>query len=167
MERAIAATMNRMIRDGQSASICEADMPAGDMLDAMQRRLAILNRHMAAGGDQEAAAAVSGLLSAYPFSGDQKAAKAAIAAHVSVLAGLPAWAIRAACQAALTRDSGFAPAPGELLALARRECGVFERERANLQAILTARRTKAAKPGERERIKAGLDALRAELRSAR
>jgi hypothetical protein len=159
--------MNRVVGNGRQFSICKSDLPSAEMLDAMSRRFAVLNRHMAPGGDQDVATAISGLLSAYPFSGDQKAAKAAIAAHVSVLGGLPAWAVRIACQAALARDSGFAPAPGELLALVRKEVAQFERERTSLRAILTAKRTAGAEPCERERIKQGFAKLRAELAGAR
>jgi hypothetical protein len=161
------ALRNRIERRGAGWSISEADAPTGEMADTMRRRLASLERHLAPADRRAIAAEVGRLLASYPGAGDAQAAKALLTAHVSVLGEFPAWAVAAGCNALLRRDSSFAPAPGEVRKSVLAQVVEFSRERHALFMILSAKPRRAATAGERERIKAGLAALRAELAGAR
>lgn len=145
----------------------------GKELDASEKRqvegrLSTLRRSLDHRDNGEVAKSVAKLMASYSSArGNADEARSTIAAYVSVLAGLPPWAVAEACQAWArggygATASAFAPSGAQLHEAAFGIFEKFRREADDLERLLSARTTPISAE-ERARVAEKFDKLRAEL----
>lgn len=138
---------------------------------ALRGRLTNLDRSMVAATKDEIEFLVGELLEGFPVGRAHRGEPDAVLRMFrQALAGIPTWAIRAACSAwnrgeAGKHNTSFAPAPPDLRELALAECKLFRDEQTKIRAILAAEVVEEVSPEARERIAKGLKDLAARIGS--
>lgn len=87
----------------------------------------------------------------------------AITAYVAQIRHLPLWAIQTGCQSCIARNNPFPPSAGELRTACEKAVQPLRDEEAEIRKVLDAEIYHSAPKAERERIKAGFQALLTEL----
>jgi tetrahydromethanopterin S-methyltransferase subunit F len=93
---------------------------------------------------------------------EQQAAEA-VSAYLAQVKHLPLWAIQTGCQSRIARNNPFPPSAGELRAACEKAVQPIRDEEAEIRKVLDAEIYHSAPKAERERIKAGFQALLTEL----
>jgi hypothetical protein len=85
-------------------------------------------------------------------------------AYLAQVKHLPLWAIQAGCQSCIARNNPFPPSAGELRTACERAVQPVRDEEAEIRKVLDAEIYHSRPQAERERVKAGFQALLAELK---
>jgi hypothetical protein len=169
MPPAASPTLTRALDVALSGAVttaCETLLLPGKELAPEARRmgevrLSILSRSLDARSRTELTTILGRMFAGYPSarqSGDD--ARTLLIAYLSMVDEFPPWAVSEACRRRAA--AAFPPSASELREGCSQVVSRYQQERQKLRQALTAK-TQPAPPGERERVSAGMDALRSEV----
>lgn len=145
-------------------SISDKRAPAGADREQLAARLSELDAANLPGNPQAIARRVARLFLRFPSSRLTDAnSEATVAAYAADLSKFPLWAIDQAMLEAIQKGGAFAPSSPDLRAMCERVMRRTAEEAADIRAVLTADVYREPSDEEREKIKAGFDALVADL----
>ena len=159
------AMLNRLERTaGSRHSISDRNLPTPAERAALEARRNALRSCLRSGDQSIMALRIVEMFDGFPTvrMTERQAADTA-SAYVSVVAGLPTWAVERAVRICIGRATPFPPSAGEFRAACELAVQEVREELADLDHILDANICHEATPDERAKRKADFAALRGDL----
>lgn len=168
--RTLAALTSGATTEGGRMVLLPGKEISADERRGMEGRLSTLKRYLDERNRPATEAIVSAFLASYGSSrGSDHEARLVVGTYASVLAEIPPWAVAETARA-WTRGaygataSAFAPSAAQFYEAAARIIRAYSREAEDIEAVLGAT-TQPISGDERERVVAGLDRLRFDLKA--
>lgn len=168
--RTLAALTSGATTEGGKMVLLPGKEISADERRGMEGRLSTLRRYLDERNRPATEAIVSAFLASYGSSrGSDHEARLVVGTYASVLAEIPPWAVAETARA-WTRGaygataSAFAPSAAQFYEAASRIIRAYSREAEDIEAVLGAT-TQPISGDERERVAAGLDRLRFDLKA--
>lgn len=168
--RTLAALTSGATTEGGKMVLLPGKEISADERRGMEGRLSTLRRYLDERNRPATEAIVSAFLASYGSSrGSDHEARLVVGTYASVLAEIPPWAVAETARA-WTRGgygataSAFAPSAAQFYEAASRIIRAYSREADEIETVLGAT-TQPISQDERERVSAGLDRLKFDLKA--